>query len=181
MLSLCQKALTNTRSKLGAAKKDVRTLSAALLPKKRQGIMNKTEPLKEDIGHVAKKFAMLYCLWVIDGLFPVKNVNNPDVDLWSPACWDSNEAKCNAVLTKLFMIMPQSLHKEMLKYKSFSSAVCDLSHFNCPPCANCIKLLVHFRAESGEIQHASCYQGSVAFGLHYPKGPRCHHFHLVCP
>ncbi|KAG6372670.1 hypothetical protein JVT61DRAFT_7430 [Boletus reticuloceps] len=121
VLSLCQKALTDACGKLGVAKKDVRTLSTALPLRKRQGIMNKTELLKEDIGRVVKKFAILYRLWVIDGLFPILSVNNPDIDLQSATRWDSNKAKSNAVLTELFMVMPQLLHKDMLKYKSFGS------------------------------------------------------------
>ncbi|KAG6370486.1 hypothetical protein JVT61DRAFT_11972 [Boletus reticuloceps] len=120
-LSLCQKALIETRGKLIVATKDLRTLDAALPAKKRKGILNKTGPLNDNIGRVAKKFAMLYRLWVIDGLFPIMNVENPDVDLRSTACWDSDEAKRSAVLTELFLVMPESLHKEMVKYKSFGS------------------------------------------------------------
>ncbi|KAF8435956.1 hypothetical protein L210DRAFT_3505949 [Boletus edulis BED1] len=120
-VSLCQKALTKTRGKLIVATKDLCTLDAALPAKKRKGILNKMGPLNDNIGHVAKKFAMLYCLWVIDGLFPIMNVNNPNVDLQSAACWDSDEAKRSAVLTELFLVMLESLHKEMVKYKSFGS------------------------------------------------------------
>ncbi|KAF8435940.1 hypothetical protein L210DRAFT_3648178 [Boletus edulis BED1] len=120
-VSLCQKALTETRGKLIVATKDLCTLDAALPAKKRKGILNKMGPLNDNIGHVAKKFTMLYCLWVIDGLFPIMNVNNPNVDLQSAVRWDSDEAKRSAVLMELFLVMPESLHKEMVKYKLFGS------------------------------------------------------------
>ncbi|KIK94440.1 hypothetical protein PAXRUDRAFT_142846 [Paxillus rubicundulus Ve08.2h10] len=81
--------------------------------------MDKTDHLNKDIGHIAKKFAMLHHLWVISSLFPIKN--NPDVDLWSASRWESPAAKHDAILTELFMATPESLHQEMAKYKSFSS------------------------------------------------------------
>ncbi|KIJ20710.1 hypothetical protein PAXINDRAFT_6503 [Paxillus involutus ATCC 200175] len=81
--------------------------------------MDKTDHLNKDIGRIAKKFAILHHLWVISGLFLIKN--NPDVNLWSASCWESPAAKRDAVLTKLFMATPESLHQEMAKYKSFSS------------------------------------------------------------
>ncbi|KIK78024.1 hypothetical protein PAXRUDRAFT_17111 [Paxillus rubicundulus Ve08.2h10] len=118
-LSLAQRALTKTDADLHRVKKELFTLTAALPPKKRKGILNKSHSLNESIGQVAKKFAMLYRLWVIDGLFPI--VNNTGVDLSSMTCWASPEAKRNAVITKLFTIMPRVLTKEIHAYKAFSS------------------------------------------------------------
>ncbi|KIK75891.1 hypothetical protein PAXRUDRAFT_171355 [Paxillus rubicundulus Ve08.2h10] len=118
-LSLVQRALTKTDADLHRVKKELVTLTTALPLKKRKGILNKSDSLNESIGRVAKKFAMLYHLWVIDGLFPI--VNNTGVDLSSTTCWASPEAKHNAVITELFTITPQVLTKEIHAYKAFSS------------------------------------------------------------
>ncbi|KIJ09893.1 hypothetical protein PAXINDRAFT_157791 [Paxillus involutus ATCC 200175] len=118
-LSLAQRALTETDADLHRVKKELFALTAALPPKKRKGILNKSDSLNESIGQVAKKFTILYRLWVIDGLFPI--VNNTGVDLSSTTRWASPEAKCNAVITELFTITPQVLTKEIHAYKAFSS------------------------------------------------------------
>lgn len=112
--------------------------------------MAKTNPLDDDIGRVAKKFAMLHRLWVISGLFPITSNLNPNVDLLSAGRWNSPEAKRDAVLTELFRIAPQPLHKEMVKYKTFGSVVRDQSLFIRFLYANHIKL-VYQRPESGEV------------------------------
>ncbi|KAF8837801.1 hypothetical protein BDN67DRAFT_982973 [Paxillus ammoniavirescens] len=118
-LGLCQKTLVETRAELAIAMRDLCTLNAALLAKKCRNVMDKTDKLNEDIGRITKKFTILHRLWVISGLFPIKN--NPNVDLWSASRWELPVAKRDAVLTELFMATPEPLHKEMAKYKSFSS------------------------------------------------------------
>ena len=132
-LALCQKMLMETCAKLTITRKELRTLNAALPAKKCRNIKDKTDHLNENIGRFAKKFAMLHRLWVISGLFPIKN--NPDVDLWSASCWESPAAKRDAIITELFMAAPESLQKEIVKYKSFGSAVRGLSHLNHSLCA----------------------------------------------
>ncbi|KIK73408.1 hypothetical protein PAXRUDRAFT_20887 [Paxillus rubicundulus Ve08.2h10] len=116
---LHKKTLAETHAELAITTRDLHTLNAALPAKKHRGVMDKTDNLNEDIGRIAKKFAILHRLWIISSLFLIKN--NPDVNLRSASRWESPAAKHDAILTELFMAMPEPLHKEMAKYKSFSS------------------------------------------------------------
>ena len=127
-LAHCQKMLMETHAKLTITTKELHTLNAALPAKKCRNIIDKTDHLNENIGRFAKKFAMLHHLWVISGLFPIKN--NPEVNLWSASLWESPVAKHDAVITELFMATPESLQKEIVKYKSFGSVVRGLSYLN---------------------------------------------------
>ncbi|KAG9310134.1 hypothetical protein JVU11DRAFT_9749 [Chiua virens] len=111
---LRKKSLTEARAKLKLTTKELRTFHAALPPKKRRGIVNKSVSLDEDIGRVAKKFSMLHLPVGHRGL-------NPDADLFDKKRWDSIDTKRDAVLTELFRIAPEHLYKEMVKYKPFGS------------------------------------------------------------
>lgn len=118
---MAQRALSETDADLRRVKKELLALTAALPPKKRKGILNQSGSLNDSIGRLAKTFAILYRLWVIDGFFPV--LDNPSTDLSSTTRWASPEAKRDAVITELFMIMPEILTKEIHAYKPFGSVV----------------------------------------------------------
>ena len=131
-LALCQKTLTATHAKLVNTTKELKTLKAALPLKKCRAVLSKSDSLNESIGRVAKKFALLYHLWVIDSLFSIEK--NPSVDLFSADRWASSVAKHNAVVTEIFMIAPKTLHKEIATYQFFGSVVRGpryLCHFLC--------------------------------------------------
>ena len=108
--------------------KELQIFKAALPLKKCKAVLSKSKLLSDSISWVAKKFALLCYLWIIDSLFPI--LDNPNVDLFNVGHWASSESKHNAIVTELFMIMPKTLHKQMPTYKSFSSVVCGLSYFN---------------------------------------------------
>lgn len=137
-LALCQKSLTETHAKLRITTKELQILSAALPLKKCKSVMNRTGSLDENIGRVAKKFAILHRLWIPKVFFPIEGSLNPNADLFSVNCWDLSKTERDAVLTELFGITPEPLHKEMVKYNSFSSVVCHQSHSH-SLCANHIK------------------------------------------
>lgn len=110
-LSLAQWALSETDADLHRVQKELFTLMASLPLKKRKGMLDKSDSVNESVSRAAKKFNMLYCLWVIQGLFPI--TNNPCVDLSTTAHWASPEARHDAIITELFMIMPEALSKEI--------------------------------------------------------------------
>ncbi|KAI9568407.1 hypothetical protein HD554DRAFT_2172510 [Boletus coccyginus] len=118
-LLLAQQALTEINANLCQVKKELFTLMASLSSKKRKAVLDKLDSVNESVGRVAKKFSILYRLWVIHGLFPIEN--NPGIDLSATTCWASPEVKHNAIVTELFMIMPETLTKEIRTYKSFGS------------------------------------------------------------
>ncbi|KIK79337.1 hypothetical protein PAXRUDRAFT_16380 [Paxillus rubicundulus Ve08.2h10] len=164
-LSLAQRALTETDADLCRVKKELFALTAALPPKKHKGILNKSDSLNESIGQVAKKFAMLYCLWVIDGLFLI--VNNTGVDLSSTTRWASPEAKRNAVITELFTITPQVLTKEIHAYKAFSLVISPEGFLRSPVLINIIRLLISGRtALTGEKAHSGPKARGQIYGVH---------------
>ncbi|KAI6142759.1 hypothetical protein BKA82DRAFT_4360564 [Pisolithus tinctorius] len=90
-------------------------------------ILNKTlESLSIDasISKEAKKYALLYNFWVLDGLFlPTPKL---DVDLHSPTHWMSPEAKLDGAVVELYSVVPSSLQKHMETYKQFGS-ICSQS------------------------------------------------------
>ncbi|KAN0073657.1 hypothetical protein V8E55_012134 [Tylopilus felleus] len=125
-LALCQKSLTETRAKLRITTKELQTLSAALPLKKRKGVMNRTGSLDENIGRVAKKFAILHRLWISKGFFPIEGSLNPNIDLFSANRWDLSKNERDAVLTELFGIFTSTLNQErsnMLRAVKESSAL----------------------------------------------------------
>ena len=112
--------------------------------------MSKSDSLNESIGRVAKKFALLYHLWVIDSLFPIEK--NPGIDLFSADCWASSVAKRNAVVIEIFMITPKTLHKEIATYQFFGSVVRGPRYLRHFLCINNVELsTVLYRPESREI------------------------------
>ncbi|KIO05138.1 hypothetical protein M404DRAFT_40332, partial [Pisolithus tinctorius Marx 270] len=71
------------------------------------------------ISKEAKKYALLYNFWVLDGLFlPTPKL---DVDLHSPTHWMSPEAKLDGAVVELYSVVPSSLQKHMETYKQFGS------------------------------------------------------------
>ena len=150
VLALCQKTLTAAHAKLVNTTKELKTLKAALPPKKCREVLSKSDSLNESIGQVAKMFALLYCLWVIDSLFPIEK--NPCVDLFSVDCWASSVAKRNAVVTEIFTIAPKTLHKEIATYQFFGSVVHGPRYLrHCLYINNVELLTVLYHPESREI------------------------------
>ncbi|KAG9310683.1 hypothetical protein JVU11DRAFT_9278 [Chiua virens] len=130
-LALCQRTLTA-----------IQALKAALPPNKCKAILNKSDSLNETTGRVAKKFALLYRLWVIEGLFPI--TSNSDVDLFSAGRRASPDAKRDAVIAELFMITPNLGSAQRDDY---------IQGF---------RFCVLRRPEPGEIQYTPGHQGSIS-------------------
>ncbi|KAI5989533.1 hypothetical protein EDD15DRAFT_2198490 [Pisolithus albus] len=125
-LAIAQKAYADTRTELRSVRKELVALSSAIPARKRNRVLNRTETLDSSIAAEAKKYVMLYCFWVTDGVFPT--TFNPNVDPRSPSRWNSAEAKVEGMTAELYSVIPESLHESMEQNKRFGSVANGTNH-----------------------------------------------------
>ncbi|KIJ15703.1 hypothetical protein PAXINDRAFT_11299 [Paxillus involutus ATCC 200175] len=118
-LGVAQLAFTQVRAELHELNKKYNTLAAKLHSHTRARILKTTNPGDVMISQNAKKFCILYHLWVPENLFPVGPWT--DVDPHSPSRWRTAELRAAGNRAELYVMMPQELHGPMTSYSQFES------------------------------------------------------------
>ena len=77
--------------------------------------------LEQGICDTAKKYCLLYHLWVPQSLFPIKS--QPDIDPRNPSRWQTPEGQTIAEQAELFQMLPSELHKSLKTFPEFFRVV----------------------------------------------------------
>ncbi|KAF8431428.1 hypothetical protein L210DRAFT_3651129 [Boletus edulis BED1] len=115
-----QLAYTRIRQDLNTLRTEHNKLQAQLAPRTRTRALKMAAagPLDTSITNMAKKYALLYHLWVPSGIFPLRtfpaNFNFND-----PRRFQSSEARTAAYGAEIYLMLPVTLQKPATKYEQF--------------------------------------------------------------
>lgn len=123
---MAQLAFSDTRAKFLDLTKRYNALASEMKAQRsRKGGRKSNGPtsLEQSIVDAAKKYCLLYHLWIPTLLFPVKSQPGPDVDPCGPSRWQTPEGRAIAEQAELYQMLPSELHKSLRTFPEFSRIV----------------------------------------------------------
>ncbi|KAF8834494.1 hypothetical protein BDN67DRAFT_985283 [Paxillus ammoniavirescens] len=123
-LGIAQLGFTQARAELNELKKKCNTLAARVPTCTQVRALKATGPVDSKITKAAKKYCILYHLWVPENLFLIcLDLQLLDVDPQSPLHWSTAESQAAGNQAELYVMMPEELRKQMTIHSQFKSVV----------------------------------------------------------
>ncbi|KAG6379775.1 hypothetical protein JVT61DRAFT_10313 [Boletus reticuloceps] len=85
----------------------------------------KSGPLDTAVIKVAKKYALLYHLWVPGEIFPLHEYP-AEFNFNHPRHYQDSEARTTAYAAEIYLMLPITLQTQATKYEQFEKIVSDL-------------------------------------------------------
>jgi hypothetical protein len=136
MLGEVQLAYTCIRQDLNGLRAEHNKLQNQLAPRTRARALKAAQsgPLDTAIISIAKKYALLYHLWVPSSIFLLCEYP-ADFNFNHPRCYRDNVTRTAAYAAEIYLMLPIALQNQAMKYEQFEPVVSDnsdsenLSHF----------------------------------------------------
>lgn len=130
MLGEVQLAYTCIRQDLNGLRAEHNKLQNQLAPRTRACVLKAAQsgPLDTAIISIAKKYALLYHLWVPSGIFPLHEYPANFNFNHSRRYWD-NVTRTAAYAVEIYLMLPVALQNQAMKYEQFEPVVSDNSDF----------------------------------------------------
>ncbi|KAF8127386.1 hypothetical protein EV363DRAFT_1515132 [Boletus edulis] len=119
-LGQVQLAYTRIRQDLNGVRTEYNKLQNQLAPRTRARALKAAQsgPLDTAVINVAKKYALLYHLWVPSGIFPLREYP-ANFDFNHPRRYQDNETRITAYAAEIYLMLPIALQTQATKYEQF--------------------------------------------------------------
>ncbi|KAF8546543.1 hypothetical protein OG21DRAFT_1491096 [Imleria badia] len=139
MLREVQLAYTRIQQDLNGLRAEHNKLQNQLAPRTRAHALKVAQsgPLDTAIISIAKKYALLYHLWVPSGIFPLREYP-ADFDFNHPRRYRDNTTRTTAYAAEIYLMLPVALQNQAMKYEQFKPVFSSAVNTEC---ANILKPL----------------------------------------
>ncbi|KAF8452169.1 hypothetical protein L210DRAFT_3499225 [Boletus edulis BED1] len=123
-LGQVQLAYTHIRQDLNGVRTKYNKLQNQLAPRTRARALKAAQsgPLDTAVINVAKKYALLYHLWVPSGIFPLREYP-ANFDFNHPRHYQDNETRITVYAAEIYLMLPIALQTQATKYEQFEYIV----------------------------------------------------------